>query len=50
MAVLVPGFGGDDYSLAALAGWLRRVGYRPAVCGFVLNADRSERALERVEP
>ena len=47
--VLVPGFGGGDYTLAALAGWLRRIGYRPAVCGFVLNADCSERALERVE-
>ena len=47
--VLVPGFGGGDYTLAALATWLRRIGYRPAVCGFVLNADCSERALERVE-
>ncbi len=47
--VLVPGFGGGDYTLRTLAGWLRRLGYRPAVCGFVLNADCSERALERVE-
>jgi pimeloyl-ACP methyl ester carboxylesterase len=47
--VLLPGFGGGDYTLAALATWLRRLGYRPAVCGFLLNADCSERALERVE-
>ncbi|MDA0166840.1 alpha/beta hydrolase [Solirubrobacter ginsenosidimutans] len=47
--VLVPGFGGGDYTLATLASWLRRMGYRPAVCGFVLNADCSERSLERVE-
>jgi triacylglycerol lipase len=47
--VLVPGFLGGDYTLAALAGWLRRIGYRPAVCGFITNADCSERALERVE-
>ncbi|HEY6890777.1 MAG TPA: hypothetical protein VI300_23435 [Solirubrobacter sp.] len=47
--VLVPGFGGGDHTLTALAIWLRRIGYRPAVCGFLLNADCSERALERVE-
>ena len=47
--VLVPGFGGGDYTVGALASRLRRVGYRPAVCGFVLNADCSDRALERVE-
>lgn len=47
--VLVPGFGGGDYTLTALASWLRRIGYRPAVCGFLLNTDCSERALERVE-
>jgi pimeloyl-ACP methyl ester carboxylesterase len=47
--VLVPGFGGGDYTLAMLATWLHRIGYRPAVCGFLLNADCSERSLERVE-
>ena len=47
--VLVPGFGAGDHTLAALRAWLRRIGYRPAVCGFVVNADCSERALERVE-
>lgn len=47
--VILPGFGGGDYTLAPLARWLLRIGYRPAVCGFVINADCSERALERVE-
>jgi pimeloyl-ACP methyl ester carboxylesterase len=47
--VLVPGFGGGDQTLSALAAWLCRIGYRPALCRFVLNADCSERALERVE-
>jgi pimeloyl-ACP methyl ester carboxylesterase len=47
--VLVPGFGGGDQTLAVLATWLRRIGYRPAVCGFVANVDCSERGLERVE-
>jgi pimeloyl-ACP methyl ester carboxylesterase len=47
--VLVPGFGGGDQTLAALARWLRRIGYRPALCGFVVNVDCSERGLERVE-
>ncbi len=47
--VLVPGFGGGDQTLAVLATWLRRIGYRPAVCGFVANVDCSERGFERVE-
>ena len=47
--VLVPGFGGGDQTLAVLADWLRRIGYRPALCGFVANVDCSERGLERVE-
>ena len=47
--VLVPGFLGGDYTLAPLARWLLRIGYRAARCGFVTNADCSERALERVE-
>jgi pimeloyl-ACP methyl ester carboxylesterase len=28
---------------------MRRIGYRPAVCGFITNTHCSERALERVE-
>jgi triacylglycerol lipase len=47
--VLVPGFGGGDQTVAVLARWLWRIGYRPALCGFVVNADCSERGLERVE-
>ncbi len=47
--VLVPGFGGGDQTLAVLAAWLRRIGYRPALCGFLANVDCSERGLERVE-
>jgi triacylglycerol lipase len=47
--VLMPGFGAGDQTLAVLAGWLWRLGYRPRVCGFVSNVGCSERALERVE-
>ena len=47
--VLVPGFGGGDQTLAVLASWLYRIGYSPRTCGFVVNTDCSERALERVE-
>lgn len=47
--VLIPGFGAGDQTLAVLASWLWRIGYRPRPCGFVLNTDCSERALERVE-
>jgi pimeloyl-ACP methyl ester carboxylesterase len=47
--VLMPGFGGGDQTLAVLAGWLWRLGYRPRTCGFVSNIGCSERALERVE-
>jgi pimeloyl-ACP methyl ester carboxylesterase len=47
--VLVPGFGGGDQTLAVLAQWLCRIGYRPVLCGFIANVDCSERGLERVE-
>jgi triacylglycerol lipase len=47
--VLAPGFGAGDPTLAVLAAWLRRIGYRPYTCGFVANVDCSNRALERVE-
>lgn len=47
--VLVPGFGGGDQTMVVLADWLRRIGYRPALCGFVANVDCSERGLARVE-
>jgi pimeloyl-ACP methyl ester carboxylesterase len=47
--VLMPGFGAGDQTLAVLAGWLWRLGYRPRVCGFVSNVGCSERAVEQVE-
>jgi triacylglycerol lipase len=47
--VLTPGFGAGDSTLAVLAAWLRRIGYRPYTCGFVTNTGCSDRALERVD-
>jgi triacylglycerol lipase len=47
--VLLPGFLAGDYTLAVMAGWLRRIGYRPSSTGILFNVDCSARALERVE-
>jgi pimeloyl-ACP methyl ester carboxylesterase len=47
--LLLPGFLAGDLTLGVLARWLRRIGYRPSTCGFVLNVDCSDRALELVE-
>jgi triacylglycerol lipase len=47
--VLLPGFLAGDQTLLVLAAWLRRIGYRPAACGFVANVQCSDRAVERVE-
>ena len=47
--LLMPGFLAGDQTLAVLAGWLWRLGYRPRTCGFLSNAGCSERALQRVE-
>src|ERR1700683_2807111 len=47
--VLVPGFLAGDQTLAGMAGWLHRIGYRPRVCGFIANITCSDRALDRVE-
>jgi pimeloyl-ACP methyl ester carboxylesterase len=47
-ALLLPGLLAGDYTLAPLSVWLRRVGYRPATAGFLLNVDCSERALVHV--
>jgi triacylglycerol lipase len=33
--VLMPGFLADDQTLAVIAAWLRRIGYRPQLCGVV---------------
>jgi triacylglycerol lipase len=46
--LLLPGLLAGDYTLAPLAGWLARIGYRPAIAGFLLNVGCSERALQRV--
>jgi triacylglycerol lipase len=47
--VILPGFLAGDRTLSVMAGWLRRLGYAPAACGFVANVDCSDRAVERVE-
>jgi pimeloyl-ACP methyl ester carboxylesterase len=47
--ILMPGLGGGDQTLLVLAAWLRRIGYRPHMCGFVANVSCSDRAVERVE-
>jgi triacylglycerol lipase len=47
--LLMPGFLAGDQTLVALALWLRRIGYRPRLCGFVANVDCSDRAVDRLE-
>jgi triacylglycerol lipase len=47
--LLLPGFLAGDPTLGVMAAWLYRLGYAPRTCGFVANADCSQRALERVE-
>jgi pimeloyl-ACP methyl ester carboxylesterase len=47
--LLLPGFLAGDYTLATMALWLRRIGYRPQGAGFLANVDCSERALRNVE-
>jgi len=47
--ILLPGFGGGDQTLIVLAAWLRRIGYRPYLSGFVTNTGCSDRAVDRVE-
>jgi triacylglycerol lipase len=47
--LLLPGFLAGDCTLRLLARWLRRIGYRPATCGFAFNVDCSDRALDLVE-
>ena len=47
--VLVPGFLAGDQTLSVMGVWLRRLGYRPRICGFITNTDCSDRALDRVE-
>jgi pimeloyl-ACP methyl ester carboxylesterase len=47
--VLIPGFGGGDWTLAHLAFWLGRTGYDAVMCNFLVNAGCAEKALARVE-
>jgi pimeloyl-ACP methyl ester carboxylesterase len=47
--LLLPGFLAGDQTLAVLAAWLYRLGYRPHIAGFVANVDCSDRAAARVE-
>jgi triacylglycerol lipase len=47
--IVVPGFLASDNSLLLLRRWLQIVGYRPHTAGFILNADCSDRAIERVD-
>jgi pimeloyl-ACP methyl ester carboxylesterase len=47
--ILLPGFGAGDQTLLMLAAWLSRIGYRPSLCGFIVNLGCSDRALDRVD-
>jgi triacylglycerol lipase len=47
--ILMPGFGGGDYTLIVLATWLRRIGYEPHTAGFLTNTGCSDRGADRVE-
>jgi len=47
--VLIPGFAGGDWSLAHLAFWLHRTGYKAYTCNFMFNAYCAERALAKIE-
>ena len=46
--LLLPGFLAGDGTLAPLACWLARIGYRPRTAGFLFNVACSERALGKV--
>jgi triacylglycerol lipase len=47
--LLLPGFLAGDYTLATMAIWLHRIGYRPRRVGFIANVDCSDRALRAIE-
>jgi triacylglycerol lipase len=47
--MLIPGFLAGDASLAPMAQWLRRGGYRPTRAGVVANVDCSAALLRRLE-
>lgn len=48
--LLIPGFLAGDGSLALMATWLKRAGYRPRGSGMLANVDCSAAALTRAEP
>lgn len=47
--MLIAGFMAGDPSLGAMAGWLRRLGYRPVRAGLRANVDCTEETLQRLE-
>ncbi len=47
--VLIPGFLAGDSSLAVMAEWLERMGYRAHGSGIVFNVDCSNKVLHRLE-
>lgn len=47
--LLIPGFLAGDNSLAMMAGWLKRAGYRPCRAGMRLNVDCSGVVVARLE-
>jgi triacylglycerol lipase len=47
--LLVPGFLAGDPTLATMAGWLKRLGYRPCRARMRANIDCTTRALDRLE-
>jgi hypothetical protein len=47
--VLMPGFLAGDQTLAVIAAWLRRIGYRPRLCAVLARCRLSDRTLDRLE-
>jgi triacylglycerol lipase len=47
--LLLPGFLAGDYTLAPVALWLRRIGYRPARIGLLANTGCSQEIMDRLE-
>jgi pimeloyl-ACP methyl ester carboxylesterase len=47
--LLLPGFLAGDYTLAPMALWLRRIGYRPARIGLLTNTGCSQEVMKRLE-
>ncbi len=47
--LLVPGFLAGDPSLGTMAGWLKRIGYKPCRARMRVNIDCETRAVDRLE-